>query len=180
MQRSSRLQGKGNTFISPLFLRPRVLFHWLPALQSSALPTELILPRLKDEEDNVDNLTLRYHDHYGVCVRTTSVCCLWPKLYSSAFFFTRNKLFFSTSETIVRFFVEFLILSLLSFGIVSLILLSMLLLLNSLKVFYLLTITPCQVTIDHHSYSCSTFLLRTPFPPSYIHPLSSDFSIFVL
>ena len=49
---SSRHQGKGRTFISQLFLRPWVLVRpresnpWPPALQSSALPTELILPRL--------------------------------------------------------------------------------------------------------------------------------------
>ena len=51
-RRSSRLQGKGSTFISQLFLRPWVLVRPResnprpPALQSSALPTELILPRL--------------------------------------------------------------------------------------------------------------------------------------
>ena len=48
---STRLQGKGSTFISQLFLRPWVLVPSretnprTPALQSSALPTELILPR---------------------------------------------------------------------------------------------------------------------------------------
>ena len=51
---AERLQGKGSTFISQLFLDPE---YWSgagnrsnpqpSALQSSALPSELILPRLK-------------------------------------------------------------------------------------------------------------------------------------
>ena len=53
-RRSSRLQGKGSTFISQLFLRPWLLVRPResnprpPALQSSALSTELILPRLNN------------------------------------------------------------------------------------------------------------------------------------
>ena len=48
---ATRLQGKGSTFISQLFLRLWVLVPSretnpkTPALQSSPLPTELILPR---------------------------------------------------------------------------------------------------------------------------------------
>ena len=54
-RRSSRLQGKGSTFISQLFLRPWVLVRPResnprpPALQSSALSTELILPPLNNK-----------------------------------------------------------------------------------------------------------------------------------
>ena len=55
IQRSSHLQGKGSTFISQSFLRPWVLV-WSPesnlqppALQSSALVTELILLGQNDQ-----------------------------------------------------------------------------------------------------------------------------------
>ena len=53
-RRSSRLQGKGSTFISQLFLRPWLLVRPResnprpPALQSSALSAELMLPRLNN------------------------------------------------------------------------------------------------------------------------------------
>ena len=56
----------------------------------------------------------------------------------------------------------------LGLGIVSLILLSMLLVVNSLKIFYLFSKRPGQVLIGHHSYTCSiTLLLRTSFFPLY-------------
>jgi len=67
---------------------------------------------------------------------------------------------------------------LLGLGIVSLIL-CMLLVLNSSKVFYMLTIRPGKVPIGRHSCTCSTLFLRTPFLPSYTS-FSSDCTIVAL
>ena len=79
---SSRHQGKGRTFISQLFLRPWVLVRPResnprpPALQSSALPTELILPRgANGAEKVVSQLELAaWHESWSDFIRFRGFC----------------------------------------------------------------------------------------------------------